>query len=77
MTDPKDNIDKLEQDVQKGIERIAAQKPYKLLETFVEIVSDYCLSYDGALSASIRAEKPEIFKQTDSVGVEIFRAKNI
>ena len=64
-------------DVQAGIERIAAQKPYKLLETFVEIIADYCLSYDRALSASIRAEKPEIFKQTDSVGVEIFRAKNI
>lgn len=63
-------------DLKDGIEKIATSREFNLLETFIEVCADFCLSFDGCQSARIRAEKPDIFDETDSVGVEIFRLRS-
>ena len=62
-------------DVKSAAERIAQSKAFRLLETFAAYIADYCLNLPGCLSVRVQAEKPDIIKEVDSVGIEIFRTK--
>lgn len=59
--------------VTENVERIASGRSYCLLETFAEMLADYCLSLPACRAVTIRVEKPEILKNTKSVGIEITR----
>ena len=64
-------------DIKDGIEKIAGSREFNLLETFIEVCADFCFSFDICESVRIRAEKPDIFDETDSVGVEILRLRSV
>lgn len=46
-----------------------------LLETLAENISKLCFKDNRVINATIRIEKLEVFKETESVGIEIFRMK--
>ena len=71
-----DNIDTVLSyaDIKEGVEKIA-KKPFRLLETAAEYIADFCLNFEKCITVRIRAEKPDIFAETDGVGIEIFRTK--
>lgn len=62
-------------DVKEGVEKIA-DKPFQLLETVAEYIAAFSLDFEKCNTVRVRAEKPDIFDETDSVGIEIFRSKN-
>ena len=47
-----------------------------LLETLSEQISDVCLKDDRVLDAKIEINKLEVFSETESVGIQIFRKQN-
>ena len=46
-----------------------------LLETLAESISEICFKDIRVLTSCIRIEKLDVFKETESVGIEIFRKK--
>lgn len=48
-----------------------------LLETLGEKISGVCFKDSRVLNAKINLQKMEVFKETKSVGIEIFRKKDI
>lgn len=46
-----------------------------LLETLAEKISVICLNDERVIDAKIKIEKLEVFRETSSVGIEIFRRK--
>ncbi len=63
------------EDVVNAIHNITSEKHYELLEELAEKIATYCLSQPRALLAHISIEKPDIIKDTKSVGITISRAK--
>lgn len=59
-------------DMIERIEMIAAAGHINLVETFAERIGEAALSFPSVLSARINVQKPDIIKNTKSVGVEIF-----
>ena len=47
-----------------------------LLETLGEKIVDLCFKDERVMTIKIKLEKLEVFKETSSVGIEIFRKKN-
>ncbi len=52
---------------------LSKEKHYDLLEEFAELIAQKCLSDNRVLSATIKIEKPDIIKDTKSVGIQIKR----
>lgn len=63
------------QDVVNNIKHIAGSGHVHLVETLAELIASKCLEDPRVLSARIRIEKPEAFKDVASVGVEIERTQ--
>ena len=61
------------EEIKNGIQELSEIKTFSLLETFCEYIARYCLDYDRCQKVRIICEKPDIFNETDSVGVEIIR----
>ena len=47
-----------------------------LLETLGEKIVDLCFKDERVMTIKLKLEKLEVFKETSSVGIEIFRKKN-
>ena len=47
-----------------------------LLETLGEKIVDLCFTDERVMTIKLKLEKLEVFKETRSVGIEIFRKKN-
>ena len=47
-----------------------------LLETLGEKIVDLCFTDERVMTIKLKLEKLEVFKETKSVGIEIFRKKN-
>ena len=47
-----------------------------LLETLGEKIVDLCFKDERVMTINLKLEKLEVFKETSSVGIEIFRKKN-
>ena len=47
-----------------------------LLETLAERITKICFSEKRILSVRVKIEKLEVFKETESVGIEIYRENN-
>jgi dihydroneopterin aldolase len=56
-----------------GIKAVVADGHINLVETLADRVADVCLSDHRVLSARIRIDKLDVFKEAYSVGVEIER----
>lgn len=63
------------EDIISGIEEIAAKRQFKLLETFGEYICDFCLNHASANMVTIEISKPDFFKQTESVSINMVRSK--
>ena len=48
-----------------------------LLETLGEKIVDLCFMDERVMTIKLKLEKLEVFKETRSVGIEIFRKKNV
>jgi dihydroneopterin aldolase len=61
--------------VVKNVERIVAEGHVNLIETLAERIARSCLSDRRVVVARVRIEKPDIIRNTRSVGVEIERTR--
>lgn len=60
-------------DVTKKVRALAAEGHVNLVETLGERIASACLQDKRVLSARVRIEKPDIFEDCKSVGIEIER----
>jgi len=63
------------EDIVFGIKRIIAGGHINLVETLAERVAELCLSDPRVFRARVRVEKLDVFKEAESVGVEIERTR--
>jgi dihydroneopterin aldolase len=63
------------EDVVLGAKRIIASGHINLVETLAERVADLCLTDPRVFRATVRVEKLDVFKEAESVGVEIERVR--
>ena len=68
-----DNVVSYEDIVGKVIE-LASTQHYDLLESFCEDIASLCLSNSKIHRVIVRADKPNIMKETKTVGIEIIRS---
>lgn len=60
----------------KDIAIIAAQKHYELVEELATAIASLCMKYALTQAVAVKIEKPDIIKETKSVGIEILRYKH-
>ena len=83
--DVNDNISGIEHKIEKfvswerileDIKSILKKGHIDLLETLGEKIVDLCFEDERVMTITLKLEKLEVFKETSSVGIEIFRKKN-
>ena len=84
--DVNDNISGIEHKIENfvsyehivaDIKSILKRGHIDLLETLGEKIVDLCFKDERVMTIKIKLEKLEVFKETSSVGIEIFRKKNL
>ncbi|MDQ7251323.1 dihydroneopterin aldolase [Dongia sedimenti] len=63
-------------DLVEQIRAIVAKGHINLVETLADRIAQMCLEDRRVQTAKVRIEKLEVFKEAESVGVEIERARN-
>ena len=71
-TDTIDNVLSYE-NVVKAVRAIVATGHFHLIETLAERVAAECLGHYTVISAKVKIEKPDIFPDAATVGIEIER----
>ncbi len=73
-----DNIDNVVsyEHIVNDIKSIVNEGHIGLLETLAERITKICFSEKRILSIRVKIEKLEVFKETESVGIEIYRENN-
>ncbi len=61
--------------VVRGIKKIASQGHVNLIETLAERIAQVCLEDWRVLAVRVCIEKPDVFDDCDSVGIEIERLR--
>lgn len=61
--------------VVRKVEEIVAAGHIGLAETFAERIAEACLKDRRVISARVRVEKPDVFANARSVGIEIERVR--
>ena len=83
--DVNDNISGIEHKIENfvsyehivaDIKSILKRGHIDLLETLGEKIVDLCFKDERVMTIKLKLEKLEVFKETSSVGIEIFRRKN-
>ena len=83
--DVNDNISGIEHKIENfvsyehivaDIKSILKKGHIDLLETLGEKIVDLCFEDERVMTIKLKLEKLEVFKETKSVGIEIFRKKN-
>ena len=83
--DVNDNISAIEHKIENfvsyehivaDIKSILKSGHVDLLETLGEKIVDLCFTDERVMTIKLKLEKLEVFKETKSVGIEIFRKKN-
>ena len=83
--DVNDNISGIEHKIENfvsyehivsDIKSILKKGHIDLLETLGEKIVDLCFKDERVVTIKLKLEKLEVFKETSSVGIEIFRKKN-
>ncbi|MBZ0216047.1 MAG: dihydroneopterin aldolase [Fimbriimonadaceae bacterium] len=65
------------ENVVNGVKRLAEAGHVNLVETLAERIASHCLEDPRVISARVRIEKPDIFKECAGVGVEIERVRPV
>ena len=82
--DVKDNISEVKHKIEnfvsyeiiiKKIKKLVSKRHIDLLETLGEKIFKICFEDERIISIKLKLEKIEVFKETDSVGIEIFRER--
>ena len=85
LLDVNDNISGIEHKIEnfvsyehivEDIKSILKKGHIDLLETLGEKIVDLCFKDERVMTIKLKLEKLEVFKETSSVGIEIFRKKN-
>ena len=58
--------------VHDGITDLAGSRHFNLQETLVDAILDLCLAQPGVIEARVSTEKPDVYPDCASVGVEVF-----
>lgn len=64
------------EDITLKIKDLCNSKHFELVEELAERIADICLQNSFSTTTEIKIEKPDIIKETQSVGVQILRSKN-
>ena len=64
-------------EVIERIESLANSKHFNLVETLAENILDECLNYAAVIKTKVTVKKPDIIKETKSVGFSMTREKAI
>jgi dihydroneopterin aldolase len=74
-TDATDTIDNVlsYENVVKAVRAIVATGHFHLIETLAERIAAECLGHYTVISAKVKIEKPDIFPDAATVGIEIER----
>ena len=74
---PGDHIDQVVcyEDIANAIRMLLDGPHVNLVETLAENISDVCLEDSRVTAATVRVDKLDVFKDTESVGVEIERIR--
>lgn len=58
--------------LREEVRRLAASRHFNLQETLVEAIAETCLHRRDVLAARVSTEKPDVYPDCDSVGLETF-----
>ena len=61
--------------LRKEIGALAASRHFNLQETFAEAILEICFARAEVSAALVRTEKPDVYADTESVGFELYRAR--
>ncbi len=64
-------------ELMSGIKALIAEGHVNLIETLAGRIADYCLEDRRVLAAKVRIDKLDVFKEAESVGIEIERRRDI
>lgn len=59
--------------IRKGIVRIAQSKHFNLQETLIDEICSLCLSQPSVRAARVESQKPDVYPDCKTVGIEVFR----
>jgi len=77
-SDRDDVQDTLDYDrLREGISQLAASRHFNLQETLIDEVLDFCLALGAVRAASVRTEKPDVYPDCKTVGIESMRFATI
>ena len=63
--------------VVQAIDEVIGSGHIDLQETLVEAIANKLLAYDAVVALSVRSEKTQAYSDVETVGVEIFREKDV
>ena len=62
--------------VRNDVITLVKRSRFRLIETLGETIADHCLGYPGVREARVMIEKPQHYRDTQSVGVEYVKVKS-
>jgi len=63
--------------LREGISKLALERHFNLQETLIDEVLDFCLALGAVRAASVRTEKPDVYPDCKTVGIESMRFATI
>jgi dihydroneopterin aldolase len=69
-----DVVDVVDYDfIRIGIGKIARSRHFNLQETLIDEICALCLSQPGVRAARVESQKPDVYPDCKTVGIEVFR----
>jgi dihydroneopterin aldolase len=59
--------------IRTGVVRIAQSRHFNLQETLIDEICDLCLSQPSVRAARVETQKPDVYPDCKTVGIEVFR----
>lgn len=62
--------------VRQGIMKIAQSRHFNLQETLVDEIADLCLSQSPVCAVRVESQKPDVYPDCKTIGIEVFRFRD-
>jgi len=59
--------------IRSGIIQLATSRHFNLQETLIDAIAEFCLAMTNVRAVRIESQKPDIYPDCKTVGVEVFR----
>jgi len=59
--------------LREGIQQLATARHFNLQETLIDQVADFCLAFADVRAAVVRSDKPDVYPDCGTVGIEVLR----